>query len=62
LGDIVNLRRARKQKGRELKQAEADANRLRFGQTMGEKRRAESERVLADAKLDAHRLNVPDAE
>jgi hypothetical protein len=60
LSEIVNLRRARKQKNRELKQAEAAQNRAVFGLTKAEKRLVESERALAEARLDARRLERPD--
>jgi uncharacterized protein DUF4169 len=60
LSQIVNLRRARKQRNRELKQAEAALNRAAFGRSKDEKRLAESERALAEARLDARRLERPD--
>ena len=60
--EIVNLRRARKQKNRELKLAEAAQNRVLFGRSKAEKRRLESERTLAEAHLDARRLAPPDGD
>jgi hypothetical protein len=62
LTEIVNLRRARKQKNRELKQAEAARNRAAFGRSKAEKRLIESERALAEAGLDGRRLTLPDGE
>jgi hypothetical protein len=56
LTEIVNLRRARKQKNRELKQAEAEQNRAVFGRSKADKRLIESERALAESRLDARRL------
>jgi len=56
LSEIVNLRRARKQKSRELKQAEAAEKRAVFGRSKAEKRLTESERALVEAQLDARRL------
>ena len=56
LSEIVNLRRARKQKNRERKEAEAAQNRAVFGRSKAEKRLIESERALAEAQLDARRL------
>jgi hypothetical protein len=35
--EIVNLRRARKDKARQQRESEADANRRRFGRTKAEK-------------------------
>ena len=60
--EIVNLRRARKLKNRELKQAEAAENRAVFGRSKAEKRLIESERALAEGRLDAHRLARPDGD
>ena len=62
MSEIVNLRRARKQKNRELKQAEAAQNRAVLGRSKVEKRIIESERALAEARLDARRLTRPDGE
>jgi Domain of unknown function (DUF4169) len=56
LSEVVNLRRARKQKKRELKQAEAAERRAVFGRSKAEKRLSESERALAETQLDARRL------
>jgi Domain of unknown function (DUF4169) len=60
LSEIVNLRQARKQKNRELKQVEAAQKRALFGRSKAEKRLTESERALAEAQLDARRLARPD--
>jgi len=62
LSEIVNLRRARKQKSRELKQAEAAEKRAVFGRSKAEKRLTESERALVEAQLDARRLARPDGD
>ena len=59
---MVNLRRARKQKAREGRQAAAAENRILFGRSKAEKRLVESERALAEASLDARRLSRPDAD
>ena len=59
MSDIVNLRRARKQKNRERKQAEAAQNRAVFGRSKAEKRLTESERAHAEERLDARRLEHP---
>jgi hypothetical protein len=37
MAEIVNLRRARKDKTRQQRESEADANRRRFGRTKAEK-------------------------
>jgi hypothetical protein len=62
LADIVNLRRARKLKERERQQTEAVQNRAVFGRSKAEKRLIETERALAEASLDAHRLTLPDGD
>jgi hypothetical protein len=62
LTEIVNLRRARKQKNRELKLAEAAQNRAVFGRSKAEKRLVESERALSQASLDGRRLARPDGD
>jgi hypothetical protein len=62
LSEIVNLRRARKQKNRELKQAEAAQRRAVFGRSKAEKRLTESERARAEASLEARRLERPDGD
>jgi hypothetical protein len=62
VAEIVNLRRARKLKERERQQAEAVQNRAVFGRSKAEKRLIEGERALAEASLDARRLDKPDGE
>jgi hypothetical protein len=62
LSEIVNLRRARKQKARDREQAVAAGNRVVVGLSKAEKRLVESERALAEANLDARRLTRPDAD
>jgi len=59
---VLNLRRARKLKERERRQAEAAQNRVLFGRSKGEKRLIESERALSQASLDARRLEKPDGD
>jgi hypothetical protein len=60
MGDVVNLRRARKRLERGRKEAEAAANRLAFGMKKSERRRIESETEKAERELEAHRLVPPD--
>jgi Domain of unknown function (DUF4169) len=60
MGDVVNLRRARKEKKRQRKEAEAAENRIAFGMTTAERRRLKSEREKTERCLDAHRLPRPD--
>jgi hypothetical protein len=52
MGDVINLRRARKQKARTAKEAEAAARRAAFGRKKADKRREEAERRRAETELD----------
>ncbi|WP_166142287.1 DUF4169 family protein [Methylosinus sp. RM1] len=56
MGEIVNLRRARKVRDRRAKEAEADANRLAHGRVKSERALGEATARLEKEKLDAHRL------
>jgi hypothetical protein len=62
MGDLVNLRQARKRQERERKAAAAAENRAAFGMTRAERRRLEAEREKAERGLDAHRLDPPDGD
>jgi hypothetical protein len=62
LGEIVNLRRARKRKEREREEAVADQNRIVFGRSKAERRLTQTERATAEANLEAHRIVRPDAD
>jgi len=55
MGDVVNLRRARKQKVRETAKSEAQANRLRFGRPSAERKLDETREELEARRLDAHK-------
>lgn len=55
MGEIVNLRKARKQRASAQGEIAAAANRVAFGVSKKAKAKAEAERVLAQARLDAHR-------
>lgn len=52
MADIINLRTARKRKGREQQAAQAAENRIVFGRT-----KAEKDLVKAKAELDGKRLD-----
>ena len=53
--EIVNLRRARKEKARAGKEREAEANRIAFGRPKAEKLTTKAERETAVRKLDGHK-------
>lgn len=55
MADIVNLRTFRKQKARSGKEAEAEANRLKFGRTKAEKQRETLEKARAEKHVEGHK-------
>ena len=56
MAEIVNLKRARKDKARRARDNEADANRQRFGRTKAEKIADKDAATRARQALDARRL------
>jgi hypothetical protein len=60
MGDIVNLRRARKRQDRRRDDAKAAENRAVYGMTKAERRSLEAHREKADRDLDACRIVGPD--
>ena len=52
MGEIVNLRRARKDKARAAKDADAAANRAKFGTPKAERDARAAEAALAARRLD----------
>jgi hypothetical protein len=61
MGEIVSLRRARKDQDRRRREAEAQANRVAFGRTKAERELAEASAKLERARIDAHRLQAADS-
>ncbi len=57
MAEIVNLRRARKNKARAAKDARAAGNRTRFGRGKAEKRETEAERGRTKTGLDGKKLD-----
>jgi hypothetical protein len=55
MGQIVNLRQARKRKARDVATREAEANRVRHGRTKAERQRDDAQRKAETAFLDGHR-------
>jgi hypothetical protein len=55
MAEIINLRRARKAKERDGREAAAQENRRRFGRTKAEKAKEAAEREKAARTLDDHR-------
>lgn len=55
MADIINLRNARKQKARAVKEAQAVENRILFGRTKAEKLKQTAEKAQAEKHIDGHR-------
>lgn len=60
MAEIINLRRARKAKERAEAVAEADANRLKHGRTLGEREAEAAEEERRDHLLDGAKRERPD--
>lgn len=57
MAEIVNLRRARKDKARREREGEADANRRRFGRTKAEKAADKDAEERARRDIDGKRID-----
>lgn len=55
MADIVNLKRARKNKARVASETEAAANRLTHGRSKAERNLSRAEQEAAERKLDGHK-------
>ena len=60
MGELVNLRGARKQKKRKEAERHAAANRLAFGRSKADRAHEQSQSEKARAHLDRHRLRGGD--
>ncbi|KRE00312.1 hypothetical protein ASE63_09580 [Bosea sp. Root381] len=60
--EIVNLRRARKQRARRDAEKTAEQNRISFGRSKAERTLTEAERDKAARTLEGHRLPGSDDE
>jgi hypothetical protein len=60
MSEIVNLRRARKDRARREKEAQARENRVAFGGVKAQRALIEAQTRLKAAKLDAHKRERPD--
>ncbi|WP_026793075.1 DUF4169 family protein [Pleomorphomonas oryzae] len=58
MGDLVNLRRARKDRDRRRREDEAAENRAKFGRTKVEKLTAKAQDELDARRLDGHCLDL----
>lgn len=57
MGQVVNLRRARKRKARDEARRDGDASAARHGRTKGEAARQDAERAQEDRRHEGHRLD-----
>lgn len=55
MAEIINLRQARKAKARAGKEAEAAANRTKFGRSKAEKALEAARQQLADRAIEGHK-------
>lgn len=60
MGDIVNLRRARKRKAHQTAAAEADANRILHGTPKHARNSARTQSAREKRDLDSRRLDAKD--
>jgi hypothetical protein len=58
MGEIVNLRRARKSRKRAEDERVADANRVAFGRTKVERSLSDTQKALDARRLDGHQLRA----
>ena len=58
MAEIINLRRARKDKQRRERDSEAEANRLRFGRTKAQKKLDQQSAERARRSIEAKRLET----
>ena len=57
MAEIVNLRRARKDKARQQRESEADANRRRFGRTKAEKAADKNAQERTRREVDGKKID-----
>jgi hypothetical protein len=57
MGEVINLRQARKTKARADAETNAANNRAKFGRPKSEKRRTKAEQEAAARKLDGSKLD-----
>jgi hypothetical protein len=57
MGEVINLRQARKARARADKEAQAQENRARFGRTGAEKRRDADTAERDDRRHEGHRID-----
>lgn len=58
MGEVVNLRMARKARARTAAERGATANRAKFGRTLAERRTEDDERARRDALIEGARRQI----
>lgn len=61
MGELVNLKRARKRRTKSEAAQQAELNRVRFGRTKSERKNESAQKADAAKKLDQHELPKGDA-
>ncbi len=61
MGDVVNLKRFRKNAARDRAAAQAGANRVKFGRSKSERASEDDRARRASEMLDQHRIDGEDA-
>jgi len=56
MGDVINLNKYRKQREREAEKRQAEANRLKHGETKASRSQRGKKRALDDKQLEGHKL------
>ena len=59
MGDVVNLNRFRKAKEKAVREAQAAANRARYGRTKEQRAREKDEAVRTAKDLDSKKIDDP---
>lgn len=56
MGDIVNLRQARKAKARDRHEKDAASNRVKYGTSKASRTASAAEKVRGERAIDSHKL------
>jgi hypothetical protein len=60
MGDVINLRTARKQADRRKAEERASANRIAYGLTKAERKLDKARKAKAEREIEGHRLDKRD--
>lgn len=60
MGEVINLRQARKRRAQAARETEADANRIRFGRTKAQRLSDAAHSERADKDLAGHKIEKSD--